>query len=201
MFVPAGPAAAGGATVGAAAIGVPFSGTGGIAVNGENADVSASAATADVVADAGASDTEGASETDAAVVPAGVSADDPVGAAACTAAAGVPAGTSAEGTAAAGTTVGVIGPSGAAAAAGAEPPASPAVAAGAEAAEATDAALLATGWAVVSSWPLAVLSLTMPWMTCSGEALAASVSRYCSAPPLISWTNWVWKASAASLSA
>jgi large repetitive protein len=155
LLVPAGPAAAGGATFGAAATDVPLRGTGGIADNGENADPSASIA-ADVVADAGASDIDGASDStdsDACAVPAGTSGDDPIGAA-CAAAAGAPAGMSADGTADAGATVVA---SGAAEAAGAEPPVTPpAVATGAEAAdaapaEATDAALLATGCEVVST--------------------------------------------------
>jgi len=41
----------------------------------------------------------------------------------------------------------------------------------------------------------------MLWTVCRGEAFAASVRAYCSAPVLISWTNWEWKACAAVLSA
>ncbi|CAG6939636.1 hypothetical protein PICSAR10_04631 [Mycobacterium avium subsp. paratuberculosis] len=31
---------------------------------------------------------------------------------------------------------------------------------------------------------------------CSGVVLAASVTAYCSAPPFINCTNWLWKAAA-----
>jgi hypothetical protein len=153
LLVPAGPAAAGGATLGAAATEVPLSGTGGIADNGENADPSASIA-ADVDAAAGASDivgTSGSTDTDAPAVPAGTSGDDPVGAA-CAATAGALARTSADGTADAGATVVARG---AAEVADAEPPVRPPAEAtgaeAAEAAEATEAALLATGCEVVST--------------------------------------------------
>ena len=189
LLVPAGPAAAGGATAGPAATEVPLSGTGGIAVNGENAGASASTAAIDVAADAGAPDTEGTPDstgTAAAAVLAGTSATDPVGAA-CTAAAGALAGTSADGTDDAGATAVA---SGAAGVAGAEPPASPTVAAGAEAAEAAEAALPASGCAVVSAWLGALIAPSTPCSTvCSGEALAASVRAYSDAPPVMRFTN------------
>ncbi|OUZ01902.1 hypothetical protein B0172_04083 [Mycobacterium avium subsp. paratuberculosis] len=67
------------------------------------------------------------------------------------------------------------------------PPPPPGGAAGAVGAEPPTAPLTAGSCAATDAGPAAL---------CSGVVLAASVTAYCSAPPFINCTNWLWKAAA-----